>query len=98
MHVSLCGKRTCARYRRRTHTAMPQRRRQWTLSNEVGRWRRLLVCRMANDAGAVGPQTLLNYAASLLKFESWLEQREEKVVTDAEIDAAMCTWIGKPSS
>ena len=41
--------------------------------------------------GAVGPQTRLDYAASLLKFESWLEQREEKVVTHAEIDAAMCT-------
>ena len=27
--------------------------------------------------GAVGPQTRLNYAASLLKFESWLEQRGE---------------------
>ena len=63
-------------------------RRQRTLSDEAGRRRRLLVCRMANDAaangmnllqhGAVGPQTRLNYAASLLKFESWLEQRKKK--------------------
>ena len=73
------------------------------LSDEAGRRLRLLVCRMANDAaadgmnllqhGAVRPQTRPNYAASLLKFESWLEQREEKVVTDAEIDAAMCSWM-----
>ena len=54
----------------------------------VGDGRRLLVSRMANDVaangmnllqhGAVGPQTRLNYAASLLKFESWLELRGEK--------------------
>ena len=63
-------------------------RRKRTLSDEAGRRRRLLVSRMANDAaangmnflqhGAVGPQTRLNYAPSLLKFERWLEQREEK--------------------
>ena len=49
-----------------------------TLSDEAGRQLRLLVCRMANEAAAnaVGPQTRLNYAASLLKFESWLEHRE----------------------
>ena len=59
--------------------AIPQR--------PAGRRRRLLVSRMANDAAAsgmnllqhgdVGPQTRLNYDASLLKFEGWLEQREE---------------------
>ena len=89
-------------------------RRQRTLSDGAGRRRRLLVCRMANGAaangmnflqhGAVGPQTRLNYTAALLKFESWLEQREEKVVTDAEIDAAMYNWMenefmkGNPAS
>ena len=72
-------------------------------AHEAGRRQRLLLSRLANDAaangmnlllhGAVGPQTRLNYAASILKFESWLEQREEKVVTDAEIDAAMCAWM-----
>ena len=44
---------------------------------------------------AVEPQTRVNYAASLVKFGSWLEQREEKVVFDADIDAAMCTWVEK---
>ena len=55
------------------------------MSDEAARRRRLLVCRSANDAaangmnlvqhGAVGPQTRLNYATSLLKFASWLEPR-----------------------
>ena len=38
------------------------------------------------------------------EYRSWSEQREEKVVTDAEIDAVMCTWMenefmkGNPAS
>ena len=92
--------------------AIPRRRE--ILLDEAGRRRRLLVCCMANDAaasgmnllqhGAVGPQTQLNFAFTLRKFGSWLEQREEKVVTDAEIDAAMYTWMenelmqGNPAS
>ena len=61
-------------------------RSQRTLSDEASRRRRLLVCRMANDAagngmnllqrGAVDPLTRLNYATSFLKFGSWLEHLE----------------------
>ena len=35
--------------------------------------------------------------ASLQMFERWLEQREENVLTDAEIDATMCTWMENES-
>ena len=54
--------------------------------------------------GAVGPQTRQNYAASLLKFENWVNQQEKQVVTDAEVDAAMSAWTeaeftkGNPAS
>ena len=110
MHVSLCGKRTCARIQAQeapSEATMENETetvpRQRTLSDEVARCRRLLAARMSSDAaangtnllqlGAVGPQTRLNYASSLLKFEIWMNQREAKAVTDAEIDAAMSAWM-----
>ena len=75
-------------------------RRQRTLSNKAAHHQELLAARMSSEAaanamnllqlGAVGPQTRQKYAASL--------------VTDAEIDAAMSTWVeaefvlGNPAS
>ena len=56
-------------------------------SDAAANWTNLL------QLGAVGPQTRLNYASSLLKFEVWMNQREAKAVTDAEIDAAMSVWM-----
>ena len=71
-------------------------RRQRTLSNETA-------ARMTSEAaakgmnllqlGAVGPQTRQNYAASLMKFEQWTNQQRRRIETDAEIDAAMSTWM-----
>ena len=114
MHDYVLERKTCASDAKTENEAETVPRRQRTLSDEAARRRRLLVCRMANDAaangmnliqnGAVGPQIRLNYATSLLKFESWLERQREKIVTDAEIDAAMSTWMengfmkGNPTS
>ena len=89
-------------------------RRQRALSNKAAHRRELLAARMSSEAaakglnllqlGAVGPQTRQNYAASLLKFENWVGQQGTQVVIDAEIDAAMSTWmeaefvLGNPAS
>ena len=67
-------------------------RRQRTLSDEAARRRQLLAARMSSEAaangmnllqlGAVGPQTRPNYDAIILKFQSWVNQRKDQVVTD----------------
>ena len=58
MHVCLLKKRTCAEFKHRKPPATPQQRTKQkqsstpTLSDEATRRRRLLVCRIANDAAA----------------------------------------------